>query len=217
MVGKKPATKKHKPSQDMFVTQNPTDEGGSSDTTTSDLDDSEARDGEQSMSILLDSHSEELRVVESQESQDSQLTSHDSEGTEGSSQTYPSKFTRGTKQVLLTDEMEVHMAEWLQDTVPFVYDKTMDLYKNKAHIARLFEAKAMELSGGALSGKDLKKWFETNRTKYGKLTKQEKSGSGTEQLTQRSKTILNLFQFLRCHINRKRPSSSLGLQQKQVS
>ena len=53
----------------------------------------------------------------------------------------------------------------------------------------------------------MKKWFDTQRTRYGKLT-QTKSGQGAEKSTERQTWLKDSFSFLRGHIRRKGVSKS---------
>ena len=53
----------------------------------------------------------------------------------------------------------------------------------------------------------MKKWFETQRTRYGKLT-QTKSGQAGEKSTERQTWLKDSFSFLRGHIRRKGVSKS---------
>ena len=53
----------------------------------------------------------------------------------------------------------------------------------------------------------MKKWFDTQRTRYGKLT-QTKSAHGAEKSTERQTWLKDSFSFLRGHIRRKGVSKS---------
>ena len=53
----------------------------------------------------------------------------------------------------------------------------------------------------------MKKWFETQHTRYGKLT-QMKSGQAAEKSTERQTWLKDSFSFLRGHIRRKGVSKS---------
>ena len=53
----------------------------------------------------------------------------------------------------------------------------------------------------------MKKWFDTRRTRYGKLT-QTKSGQAAEKSTERQTWLKDSFSFLRGHIRRKGVSKS---------
>ena len=55
--------------------------------------------------------------------------------------------------------------------------------------------------------KTVKKWFDTQRTRYGKLT-QTKSGQTAEKRTERKSWLKDSFSFLRGHIRRKGVSKS---------
>ena len=53
----------------------------------------------------------------------------------------------------------------------------------------------------------VKKWLDTQRTRYGKLT-QTKSGQGAEKSTERRTWLKDSFSFLQGHIKRKGVSKS---------
>ena len=65
------------------------------------------------------------------------------------------------------------------------------------------------------SGQDVKRWFESQRTRYGKLTRdQAKSGSGRKfQKTERTKWVLKNFAFLEGHIMRRAAVETGGFSQ----
>ena len=60
----------------------------------------------------------------------------------------------------------------------------------------------------------MKKWFETQCTRYGKLT-QTKSGQAAEKSTERQTWLKDSFSFLRGHIRRKGVSKSSALKSPQ--
>ena len=80
-----------------------------------------------------------------------------------------------------------------------LYDKTNDSFKDKQKKERLWEQLAATRN---LSVKTVKKWFNTQRTRYGKLT-QTKSGQAAEKSTERQTWLTDNFSFLRGHIRRK--------------
>ena len=85
-----------------------------------------------------------------------------------------------------------------------LYDKTNDNFKDKQKKERLWEQLAATRN---LPVKTVKKWFDTQRTRYGKLT-QTKSGQGAEKSTVRQTWMKDSFSFLRGHIRRKGVSKS---------
>ena len=64
-----------------------------------------------------------------------------------------------------------------------------------------------------LSVKTVKKWFDTQRTRYGKLT-QTKSGQAAEKSTEHQTSLKDSFSFL-CHIRRKGVSKSSAFKSRQ--
>ena len=80
-----------------------------------------------------------------------------------------------------------------------LYDKTNNSFKDKQKKERLWEQLAATRN---LSIKTVKKWFETQHTRYGKLT-QTKSGQAAEKSTEQQTWLKDSFSFLRGHIRRK--------------
>ena len=77
-----------------------------------------------------------------------------------------------------------------------LYDKTNDSFKDKQKKERLWEQLAATRN---LPVKTVKKWFETQCTRYGKLT-QTKSGQAAEKSTERQTWLKDSFQFsMRSH------------------
>ena len=76
-------------------------------------------------------------------------------------------------QILLSDSDEEALVEYIKNH-PELYDKGHELFKNKGHKACLWERIAAQRN---MKPEDARKWFETQRTRYGKLTS-KKSGSG---------------------------------------
>ena len=69
------------------------------------------------------------------------------------------------------------------------------------------------------SGLDVKRWFQTQCTRYGKLTSDlNKSGSGKNfQMTERTKWVLTHFKFLDGHIMRRATVETAGFSQPAAS
>ena len=72
-----------------------------------------------------------------------------------------------------------------------LYDKTNDSFKDKQKKERLWEQLAATRN---LPIKTVKNWFETQRTRYGKLT-QTKSGQAAEKSTDRHTWLKDSFSF----------------------
>ena len=113
------------------------------------------------------------------------------------------------RSLILTTEQENDVVEWLMDH-PCLFDKKEGDYKDTAMKARLWNGKAEELQ---MDVSMLRTWFESMRTRFGKLTKR-KSGDGAPQKTDRDKWILSRFAFLASHIVRHPGRPAGGLKRK---
>ncbi|XP_041361857.1 uncharacterized protein LOC121377825 [Gigantopelta aegis] len=109
--------------------------------------------------------------------------------------------------VILTDEQEVEFGEWLRSN-PFLYTKQLKEYKNTQRKTRVWAEKAAEL--GQKSGTLLRTYYESVRSKVGKIT-DTKSGSSTKDLTERDNFIITNFGFLQTHISRMRGRTAISL------
>ena len=107
------------------------------------------------------------------------------------------------KSIFLSDSDEEAIVEFIKQHEE-LYDKTNDSFKDKQKKETLWEQLA---STRNLPIKTVKKWFETQRTRYGKLT-QTKSGQAAEKSTERQTWLKDSFSFLRGHIRRKGVSKS---------
>ena len=116
-----------------------------------------------------------------------------------------------SKSVSLTEEQEVALAEWMRSH-PELYSKGLKAYKDTAKKNRLWDEKAQELD--LESGVLLRTWYDSVRTKVGKMTK-EKSGSASKELTERDQFIMSNFGFLRDHIARVRGRTACSVSRKQ--
>ena len=85
-----------------------------------------------------------------------------------------------------------------------LYDKIHNKFKDKHRKEGLWERLAASRN---LSVNTDKKWFETQHTRYGKLT-QTKSGEAAEKSTKRQTWLKDNFNFLRGHTRRKGVSKS---------
>ena len=95
----------------------------------------------------------------------------------------------------LTEEQEEDLAEWLR-TNEFIFNKKRANYKNANLKKQMWEDKAAELE---VDSKQLVTWYESVRTKVGKLG-QSKSGDPAKELSDRDSFILRVFGFLAEHI-----------------
>ena len=94
------------------------------------------------------------------------------------------------KSIFLSDSDEQAIVEFVKQHEE-LYDKTNDSFKDKQKKERLWEQLA---STRNLPIKTVKKWFETQRTRYGKLT-QMKSGQAAEKSTERQTWLKDSLVF----------------------
>ena len=107
------------------------------------------------------------------------------------------------KSIFLSDSDGEAIVEFVKQDKE-LYDKTNDSFKDKQKKERLWEQLAATRN---LPVKTVKKCFDTQRTRYGKLT-QTKSGQAAEKSTERQTWLKDSFSFLRGHIRRKGVSKS---------
>ena len=107
------------------------------------------------------------------------------------------------KSIFLSDSDEEAIVEFVKQHEE-LYDKTNDSFKDKQKNEQLWEQLAATRN---LSFKTVKKCFETQCARYGKLT-QMKSGQAVEKSTERKTWLKDSFSFLRSHIQRKGVSKS---------
>ena len=96
--------------------------------------------------------------------------------------------------IFLSDSDEEAIVELVKQHKE-LYDKTNDSFKDKQKKKRLAATRNLPV-------KTVKKWFESQHTRYGKLT-QTKSGQAAEKSTERQTWLKDSFSFLRGHIRRK--------------
>ena len=89
------------------------------------------------------------------------------------------------------------LVNWIRDN-PIIYDKGLSNYKKKVDKREMWAKKAAEVG---VTVKQLLTWYESNRTRYGKLIK-TKSGQGQQRMTQRQEWVVKSFDFLKAHIYR---------------
>lgn len=108
------------------------------------------------------------------------------------------KRTRKRYELLLADDQETGMAEWLR-AHPYLYTKGDRDYRDADKKKALWQTKAQEMEVDVAA---LMTWFKSIRTKVGKLTKECKSGQAAHQRTDRDKFVVGNFRFLMDHIVR---------------
>ena len=108
------------------------------------------------------------------------------------------------KYIFLSDSDEEAIVVFVKQHEE-LYNKTNDSFKDNQKKEKLWEQLAATRNWPV---KTVNKWFETQCTRYGKLT-QTKSGQATEKSTkQQTKWLKDIFSFLRVHIRRKGVSKS---------
>jgi len=136
---------------------------------------------------------EEEEEEEEDDSEDDDEENEDEEEEEGSQ----SQILKKRQCVTLDQEVEEALIDWIKSH-RFFYDKSVIDYRKFQEKGDLWAAKAKELG---ITLKELKKWYLSLRTRFGKLSK-TKSGQGAPKVTQREQWILDQFAFLRSHIYR---------------
>ena len=121
------------------------------------------------------------------------------------------KRKRVTRMTVLDETVERHLGEWLEYEASFIYDKKDPRHTNKDLVNVTWASKASSLNP-PLSMEELRKWWDSIRTRFGKLSAGGKSGQAAVQLTERELWILKTFAFLRSHIVRQRKTRTCGLQ-----
>ncbi|XP_068215325.1 uncharacterized protein [Palaemon carinicauda] len=114
----------------------------------------------------------------------------------------PRKRRRKSSNIILPEETEQNLGEWLEFEVPFIYDKGDYRHKKKEYIERVWEEKAASLED-PVTAQDLKTWFASLRSRFGRLSKEE-CCDVSRRLTEREKWVINTFRFLKPHIVRQR-------------
>ena len=110
---------------------------------------------------------------------------------------------KGQMKSIFSDSDEEAIVKFIKQHEE-LYEKTNDSFKDKQKKERLWEQLAATRN---LLVKTVKKWFDTQRTRYGKLTRM-KSGQGAEKSTEQQTWLKDSFSFLRGHIRRKGVSKS---------
>ena len=110
------------------------------------------------------------------------------------------RWRKKSPNVVLSDEVEAELGEWLQEH-PSLYDKGILEWRDRAKKDRYFQAKAKSLDP-PLTTLQLKTWLDSIRSRFGRLTKLKSGQRADKPLTEREKWILQVFQFLGRHIAR---------------
>ena len=144
----------------------------------SSRDSSPARDEEQNVDVDLDTAAavaEEVRQMEEDvDPQDAQRTSEEDENTEDERRDQDDEevggVRPGTKRkralpVMLPEDVERSLGEWLEHNVPYFYNKRHPDYKNKAKQRTILEEKGKTFDP-PYPVEQLLQWLKTIRTRY---------------------------------------------------
>ena len=105
--------------------------------------------------------------------------------------------------IQLTPEQEEEAVDFLK-THEILYNKRLVDYKNTSKREMVW----LELATKVGCDIDvIKKWFESQRTMYGKFTR-TKSGQAAPELSERGRWLVQSFNFLQTHIQRHKGTSS---------
>ena len=106
-----------------------------------------------------------------------------------------------------TDSQETAIVEFVKE-YPELYDKEHARF----HVRQKKEALWAEISAELkLQPFDVRRWFESQRTHYGKLSKLQ-SGQAPREMTKRQSWVYHQMGFLKTHIRRKGASRSSGFE-----
>ena len=106
-----------------------------------------------------------------------------------------------------TDSQEVSIVEFVK-LHPELYDKEHSRFHNRNRREALWAEISAELK---LQPFDVRCWFESQRTRYGKLSKLQ-SGQAPREMTKRQSWVYQQMGFLKTHIKRKGANRSSGFE-----
>ena len=106
-----------------------------------------------------------------------------------------------------TDCQEVSIVEFVK-LHPKLYDKEHSRFHNRTRREALWAEISEELK---LQPFDVRHWFESQRTRYGKLSKLQ-SGQALREMTKRQSWVYQQMGFLKTHIRRKGANRSSGFE-----
>ena len=162
---------------------------------------------EEDASQFLQSQEELLRQEEVEEHQ--QLHQPEEEQGTTHSGTDSTDGQTGSK-LHLSKREEASLVEWLQEN-DFLYNRLHEDHKNKDKKQRVLEEKGRSLRPPRTL-EEMNRWIHSRRTQYGRLSRKlDKSGSGRRPCTDHEAWILKTFGFFQRHIQRQRPTKSLGI------
>ena len=106
-----------------------------------------------------------------------------------------------------TDTQEVSIVEFVEQH-PELYDKEHPCFHDRTRREALWAEISAELK---LQPFDVRRWFESQRTHYGKLSKLQ-SGQAPREMTKRQSWVYQQMGFLKTHIRRKGANRSSGFE-----
>ena len=110
-----------------------------------------------------------------------------------------------------TDSQETAIVEFVKEH-PELYDKEHARFHNRQKKKALWAEISAELK---LQPFDVRRWFESQRTHYGKLSKLQ-SGQAPRGMTKRQSWVYQQMGFLKTHIRRKGPAEAQGSRPVQI-
>ena len=106
-----------------------------------------------------------------------------------------------------TDSQEHAIVEFVKEH-PELYNKEHGHFHDRHGKGALWAEISAELK---LQPFDVRRWFQSQRTRYGKLYKQQ-SGQATKEMTKRQSWVYQQMGFLKTHIRRKGANRSYGFE-----
>ena len=117
-----------------------------------------------------------------------------------------SSAKRARVSATFTDSQKVSIVEFVKQH-PELYDKKHPRFHDRHRREALLSKISAELK---LQPFDVRRWFESQRTHYGKLSKLQ-SGQAPREMTKRQSWVYQQMGFLKTHIRRKGANRSAGL------
>ena len=106
-----------------------------------------------------------------------------------------------------TDSQEISIVEFVKQH-PELYDKEHPRFHDRNRREALWAEISAELK---LQPFDVRRWFESQRTRYGKLSKLQ-SGQAPREMTKRQSWVYQQMGFFKTHIRRKGANRSSGFE-----
>ena len=120
---------------------------------------------------------------------------------------YHSAAKRARVCATFTDSQENAIVEFVKEH-PELYDKEHGRFHDRQRKEALWAEISAELK---LQPFDVRRWFESQRARYGKLSKLQ-SGQAPREMTKRQSWVYQQMGFLKTHIRRKGANRSFGFE-----